>query len=68
MKTSGALSRLICGQSGTNLESASGLRKLLETTNEHLRALDDLGQPTNQWDAILVFWISEKMDFKSWKQ
>ncbi len=49
-------------------ESASGLRKLLETINEHLRALNDLGQPTNQWDAILVFWISEKMDFESRKQ
>ena len=49
-------------------ESASNLRKLLETTNEHLRALKDLGQPVDQWDSLLVFWIGDKMDAESRRQ
>ena len=42
-------------QSSMKVESASSLRKLLETTNEHLRSLKELGQPTDQWDSLLVF-------------
>ncbi len=49
-------------------ESGSGLRKLLETTTENLRALTELNQPTDQWDSILVFWLSDKMDPESRKQ
>ena len=49
-------------------ESATGLRKILETTNEHLRALRELGQPVNHWDAHLIFWLSAKMDQESRKQ
>ena len=50
----------IWSQSSMKVESASGLRKLLEVTNEHLRSLKELGQPTDQWDSLLVFWLSEK--------
>ena len=35
----------IWSQSSMKVESASGLRKLLEVTNEHLRSLKELGQP-----------------------
>ena len=38
----------IWSQSSMKVESASGLRKLLEVTNEHLRSLKELGQPTDQ--------------------
>ena len=55
-------------QSSMKVESASGLRKLLKVTNEHLRSLKELGQPTDQWDSLLVFWLSEKMDPESCKQ
>ena len=50
------------------VESGSGLRKLHETTNEHLRALEALGQPVNQWSAVLVFCIADKLDAESRKQ
>ena len=50
------------------VESVSGLRKLHETTNEHLRTLEVLGQPVNQWSAVLVFCIANKLDAKSRKQ
>ena len=49
-------------------ESALGLRKLLELTNEHLRALVELGQPVEHWNAILVFVLTDKMDPESRKQ
>ena len=58
----------IWSQPSMKVESASGLRKLLEVTNEHLRSLNELGQPTDQWDSLLVFWLSEKMDPESRKQ
>ena len=58
----------IWGQPNMRSESATGLRKILETTNEHLRALRELRQPVSYWDALLVFWLSDKMDQESRKQ
>ena len=49
-------------------ESALGLRKFLELTDEHLRALVELGQPVEHWNAILVFVLTDKMDPESRKQ
>ena len=46
-------------------ESIVELRKLLESTNEHVQALEALGLPVDQWDAILVYWLLEKLDAKS---
>ena len=49
-------------------ESSVELRKLLESTNEHVQALEALGLPVDQWDAILVYWLLEKLDNESRKQ
>ena len=49
-------------------ESSGELRKLLESTNEHVQALEALGLPIDQWDAILVYWLLEKLDTESRKQ
>ena len=49
-------------------ESRVELRKLLESTNEHVQALDALRLPVNQWDALLVYWLLEKLDAESRKQ
>ena len=46
-------------------ESSVELRKLLESTNEHVQALEALRLPVNQWDAILVYWRLEKLDAES---
>ena len=43
-------------------ESSVELRKLLESTNEHVQALEALRLPVNQWDAILVYWLLEKLN------
>ena len=58
----------IWSQCSLKSESSNGLRKLLETTNQNLRALTELGQPVEHWDAILVHSLSEKMDPESRKQ
>ena len=47
-------------------DSAMVLRKLLETSNDHVRSLESLGETIN--DVVLVFWISEKMDTETHKQ
>ena len=52
--------QLIWSQPSMKLESSSGLRKILETTNEHLRAQAKLGQPVQYCDSFLVFWLAEK--------
>ena len=49
-------------------ESSVELRKLLESTNEHVQALEALRLPVNHWDAILVYCLLEKLDAESRKQ
>ena len=49
-------------------ESALGLRKISETTNENLGALEAIGEPTAAWDSLLIFWRTEKLDNESKKQ
>ena len=49
-------------------ESSVELRKLLGSTNEHVQALDAFMLPVNHWDAILVYWLLEKLDAESRKQ
>ena len=49
-------------------ESSVELRKLLESTNEHVQALEALMLPVDQWGAILVYWVLEKLDAESRKQ
>lgn len=43
-------------------ESASGLRNLVDTVYKNLRALETLNQPVNNWDALIIFIISTKLD------
>ena len=43
-------------------ESSTELRKLLESSNEHVQALEALMLPVNHWDVILLYWMSEKLD------
>ena len=52
-------------QPSMKCESGLGLRKSLETTNEHLRALEE---PTHEWNSFLIFWITEKLYNESKKQ
>ena len=41
---------------------------LLESTKEHVQALEALIMAVDQWDAILVYWLLEKLDAESRKE
>lgn len=43
-------------------ESLSGLRDLLDGFNKHLRALEILDQPVDQWDTLVIHIIAGKVD------
>lgn len=43
-------------------ESERSLRFLVDHVKKNLRALASLGQPTDQWDGLLIFILSEKLD------
>lgn len=43
-------------------ESHTQLRKLLDTFNKNLRALTALGEPTETWDTMLIYILSNKLD------
>ena len=60
--------KLIWSQPSMKCESGLGLQKILETTNEHLRALEELCKPTHAWISLLMFWITQKLDDESKKQ
>ena len=49
-------------------ESSADLRKLFESTNEHVQALEALMLPVDQCGTILVYWLLEKLDAESRKQ
>ena len=46
-------------------ETAQEMLILLETYREKMQALEIFGVPVHQWDAILVYHISEKLDSES---
>lgn len=43
-------------------ESASSLRNLIDCTSKNLRVLKQLGEPTDQWDKLIIFMISNNFD------
>ena len=47
--------------------TAQEMRNLLETFREQMQALETFGEPVHQWDAILVYHISKKLDSESRK-
>ncbi|XP_023221566.1 uncharacterized protein LOC111623278 [Centruroides sculpturatus] len=49
-------------------DSASEIKRLLDTTVKHVRALAVLKLPTDHWDHILVYTLSNKLDDETRKQ
>lgn len=52
-------------------ESASDLRKMLDSLSKHLCSLKNLNQPVEHWDTLLVFVLSHKLDkstLRAWEQ
>lgn len=49
-------------------ESNQSLRKLLDNTEKHLRALNALGEPVKTWDRLIIFFIGRKLDLETKKE
>ncbi|KAL0832994.1 hypothetical protein ABMA28_001117 [Loxostege sticticalis] len=45
-----------------NHESHTSLRYLVDHVSKNLRALNTLGQPTEQWDSLIIYMITAKLD------
>lgn len=48
-------------------ETPSSLRKLLDTFKEGMRSLSALELPTEHWDAVIVYFIVNKLDTETHK-
>ncbi|XP_011690502.1 PREDICTED: uncharacterized protein LOC105451630 [Wasmannia auropunctata] len=52
-------------------ESVSNLNTLIDTAQKHIQSLTALGQPTDQWDALLLQLITSKLDkvtLRDWEE
>ncbi|GFU64560.1 uncharacterized protein TNCV_304991 [Trichonephila clavipes] len=56
-----ALNKLI-SQPILKQESASGLRKLIDTTQQCIDTLQTLRQPVEYWDTLIIFLLRGKLD------
>ena len=51
-----------------NNNSVSDLKTLQNITNDALAALKNLNRPTDQWDDIIVFWTTRRLDVVSLRE
>lgn len=49
-------------------ESFVSLRDLLDSFQNHIRSLKALDQPTEQWDSILIYLVTDKFDYNTKKE
>ncbi|XP_044766260.1 uncharacterized protein LOC123322380 [Coccinella septempunctata] len=57
--------KLIFGLESITKESSYKLRKLVDDLSKHLRSLEQLEQNTKNWDPLLIFLASSKLDAKT---
>ena len=55
-------------QPGEKSKPGVELRKFLQTTIEHLRDIEKLVDPSDEWDSLLIFRTTENLDNESKKQ
>jgi len=60
--------KCLFAQSTLTSESSKNLRTLIDTTTKCVRSLRALGVSTDEWDPILVFHVTEKLDNDSRRQ
>lgn len=59
--------KLLFSQTVANVESASNIRKILDTTNECIQALENLGIDTQHWDVMITHLVSERLPIETKK-
>lgn len=66
-----SLFRRLFTQNQMQPNSATSLRGLIDTTKECVRSLEVLQMPTQHWDPILIYFVSNKLDSSTrelWEQ
>ncbi|XP_041976443.1 uncharacterized protein LOC121731154 [Aricia agestis] len=49
-------------------ESSTVLKRLIDLLNKNIRALESLGEPVKQWDTLLIFIVTQKLDNKTYRE
>ena len=52
-------------------ESSLVLKRVVDQINKNIRALSSLGEPTEHWDTLLIYIITQKLDpkaFRDWEE
>lgn len=49
-------------------EGSSILKKLIDKINKNLRSLESLGEPVQQWDTLLIYIITSKLDSRTYRE
>ncbi|XP_045773835.1 uncharacterized protein LOC123873159 [Maniola jurtina] len=49
-------------------ESSENLKRLIDSVNKNIRALESLGEPTLHWDTLLIHMLSKKLDSKTFRE
>lgn len=52
-------------------ESSINLKNLIDQMNKNLRSLESLGEPVQQWDTLIIFMVTNKLDttsFREWEE
>lgn len=49
-------------------ESSFALKRMIDQLNKNLLALESLGEPVKQWDTLLIYIVSHKLDAKSYRE
>ncbi|GLV33208.1 hypothetical protein CBL_20085 [Carabus blaptoides fortunei] len=56
------------GARSNQSESSTELRSFVDQISKNLRSLEILGQPTDQWDTLLVYLVTSKLDTKTMRE
>ncbi|KAH9636453.1 hypothetical protein HF086_002153 [Spodoptera exigua] len=49
-------------------ESSVALKSLIDQLNKDLRALESLGEPVKQWDTLLIYIVTRKLDQRTYRE
>ncbi|XP_049868956.1 uncharacterized protein LOC126368838 [Pectinophora gossypiella] len=49
-------------------ECSVTLKRVIDQLNKNLRALESLGEPTKQWDTLLIYIVTRKLDAKTYRE
>ncbi|KAH9645477.1 hypothetical protein HF086_003494, partial [Spodoptera exigua] len=49
-------------------ESSDSIKRIIDSLNKNLRALESLGEPTKFWDTLLIYIVTHKLDTRTYRE